>query len=250
MGIFKSSGRASDVPLDAVLSMRSQGLANSQIIQTLQRDGYSSSQIFDAISQSEMATGQSMNMSSSNPETMQLGSQLPPMQQQNSMMSGMSQGMSMQSSPMQSQMSSSSMSGLQSSPEELVEAIIDEKWNDLVKDINKIVDWKQKVDSKLSGMDQKISDLQVQIDKLQQAVLGKINDYDKNILDVGTQLSAMEKVFSKTIPTLIENVNALDNITQRVRNSSDAPVRARVSRVKNIDKSVKVVEEKNEQTKS
>ena len=41
------------IPIDKVKAMRQQGLDNNQIIQALQRDGYSSSLIFDALSQSE-----------------------------------------------------------------------------------------------------------------------------------------------------------------------------------------------------
>lgn len=198
MGIFKSGGgnTRSDIPIDQVTTMRQQGYSNNQIIQTLQRDGYNSSQIFDAISQSEISAGGPV---SDNLQTQQLGQQLPPMQQQ---------PMQMQGIP---------MAGLQSSPEELVEAIIEEKWNSLVKDINKVIEWKQKADAKLASMEQQMNDMQQQFDKLHQAIIGKVGDYDKHILEVSTQLQAMEKVFGKVLPTFIDNVNELNNITQRIK---------------------------------
>ncbi|MGV8171334.1 MAG: hypothetical protein ACP5OA_01415, partial [Candidatus Woesearchaeota archaeon] len=104
--------------------------------------------------------------------------------------------------------------------EELIEAIIEEKWNDLVKDINKVIEWKQKADAKLIMMDQQVNDMQTQFDKLHQAIIGKVGDYDKHILEVGTQLQAMEKVFGKVLPSFIENVNELNTITQRVKADS------------------------------
>ena len=207
MGIFKSnSGGRSDMPIDQVSTMRQQGYSNNQIIQTLQRDGYNSSQIFDAISQSEMGAGGPVN---DNLQTAQLGQQLPPIQQSmQPMQQPMQQQMPMQNIP---------MSGMQSSPEELVEAIIEEKWNALVKDINKVIEWKQKADSRLAGMEQQLNDMQQQFDKLHQAIIGKVGDYDKHILDVSTQLQAMEKVFGKVLPTFIDNVNELNSITQRIK---------------------------------
>ncbi len=208
MGIFKSAksdlAAGPDVPVSQVTGMKQQGYSNNQIIQTLQRDGYNSSQIFDAISQSEMSGGQ---MTSDNFQTQQLGQNLPPMGQ----MSPMQMQQPMQQVP---------MSGLQSSPEELVEAIIEEKWNELVKDINKVIEWKQKADSKLTAMEQQMNDMQLQFDKLHQAIIGKVGDYDKHILEVSTQLQAMEKVFGKVLPTFIDNVSELSAITQRVKDNN------------------------------
>jgi hypothetical protein len=218
MGIFKSSKSdlpaGQDLPINQITTMRQQGYSNNQIIQTLQRDGYNSSQIFDAISQSDMVSGQAI---SDNPQTQQLGQQLPPMGQ----MSPMQQ-------PMQQQVQ---MSSLQSSPEELVEAIIEEKWNELVKDINKVIEWKQKADAKLTAMEQQMNDMQLQFDKLHQAIIGKVSDYDKHILEVGTQLQAMEKVFGKVLPTFIDNVSELSAITQRVKNNSLSEKNTRVDKV-------------------
>ena len=225
MGIFKSNksdlAAGPDVPISQVSAMRQQGYSNNQIIQTLQRDGYNSSQIFDAISQSEMAAGQP-GMDQMNMQTQQLGQQLPPMQS------------SMQQQPMQ--MQSMPMGGLQTSPEELVEAIIDEKWNELVKDINKVIEWKQKADSKLAAMEQQMTDMQQQFDKLHQAIIGRVGDYDKHILEVSTQLVAMEKVFGKVLPTFIDNVSELNAITQRIK--SDKQEKPQDKQDKSVDKKI------------
>ncbi|MEA3399391.1 MAG: hypothetical protein U9R00_02675 [Patescibacteria group bacterium] len=101
--------------------------------------------------------------------------------------------------------------------EELIEAIIDEKWNELVKDINKIIDWKTNAEGRLSSMEQEIKDLKAEFDKLHQAVVGKIGDYDKNILSVGAEIKAMEKVFAKILPVFTENVSELSRITDDLK---------------------------------
>jgi len=85
-------------------------------------------------------------------------------------------------------------------------------------DINKVIEWKQKADAKLTAMEQQMTDMQIQFDKLHQAIIGKVGDYDKHILEVSTQLQAMEKVFGKVLPTFIDNVSELSAITQRVKN--------------------------------
>lgn len=221
MGIFKSGksdlSAGPDIPLNQVIAMKQQGYSNNQVIQTLQRDGYNSTQIFDAISQSEMVSGMPVDNEQMNPQTQQLGQQLPPMSQQMPSMSQSSQQMpQMQSMPSMQQIP---MAGMQTSPEELVEAIIEEKWNDLVKDINKVIEWKQRADAKIVAMEQQVADMQAQFDKLHQAIIGKVGDYDKHILEVSTQLQAMEKVFGKVLPTFIDNVSELSAITQRVKSN-------------------------------
>ncbi len=101
--------------------------------------------------------------------------------------------------------------------EELIEAIIDEKWNDLMKDINRIIEWKNKTDAKIAAIEQMFSDLKDNFDKLHTAVISKVGEYDKNILEVGNEIKALEKVFSKVIPTLTDNVNELSRITNAMK---------------------------------
>ena len=43
----------------------------------------------------------------------------------------------------------------------------------------------------------------------------------------------MEKVFSKTIPSLIENVNTLDTITQRIKNTEEKKLKTNKTTTKN-----------------
>lgn len=202
MGMFKSSksdlAAGPDVPIDQVAAMKGQGYSNNQIIQTLQRDGYTSSQIFDAMSQAEMS------------ETSMQPNDIQPIQQVPSQMGSVPMG---QQYPMQPGF----VPPASTSNEELIEAIIDEKWNELVKDINKVIEWKQKADTKLQVMEQRMTDMKDQFDKLHSAIVGKIGEYDKNMLNVATEMQAMEKVFSKVLPSFMDNVNELTRITENMK---------------------------------
>ena len=101
--------------------------------------------------------------------------------------------------------------------EELIETIIEEKWNELIKDINKIINWKNKTEEKVLKMEQQMKDLKDQFDELHRAVIGKIGDYDKNILNVGAEVKAMEKVFSNVLPVFVNNVKELNEITKKFK---------------------------------
>ncbi len=185
-------------PVDQVKNMKAQGLSNTQIIESLQRDGYTYSDIIGALDQSENIGGGSI-------------------QHSHSQGAGFGGFPGMDSpAPMSIPQPQPTMNDLGSS-EDLIEAIIDEKWNELVKDINKIIEWKNKTENKITSLEQKFNDLKDSFDKLHQAVIGKIGEYDKNILEVGSEIKAMEKVFSKVLPAFTENVNELSRITSRVK---------------------------------
>ncbi|MFO7711031.1 MAG: hypothetical protein R6V53_04685 [Candidatus Woesearchaeota archaeon] len=103
--------------------------------------------------------------------------------------------------------------------EEIAEAIIDEKWDELVKNLNKISEWKDKTEEKINKFEQELQDVRESFDKLHKAIIGKIGEYDQNILNVGTEIKAMERVFQKILPTFTENVNELSRITKDARNT-------------------------------
>jgi hypothetical protein len=66
-------------------------------------------------------------------------------------------------------------------------------------------------------LEQQFQDLKADFQSLHKALIGKVNEYDQNILNVGTEIKAMEKVFQKILPTFTENVSELSRITGKVR---------------------------------
>jgi hypothetical protein len=205
-----------------VISMRQQGLDNNQIVQYLQRSGYNSNQIFDALSQADLrsAAPDQFNPDDSAPFP---GSNLQPMRQ------GMPQMQQPQMAP--PQMSPPPMQQSMPPPpmpshdlpdnheqiEELVETVIDEKWEEFSKNINKIIEWKNSTEAKIASIEQQFKDLKELFDKLHTAIIGKITEYDQNIRNVDTDIKAMEKVFQKILPTFTDNVSELSRITKNLK---------------------------------
>lgn len=101
--------------------------------------------------------------------------------------------------------------------EELIEAIIEEKWEELLKDLSKLAEWKNIMTQKVTAMDQQVQDLKREFDKVHSVILSKIDDYDKNMSNVGAEVKAMEKVFSKVLPLFTENVAELSKITRDLK---------------------------------
>ena len=234
----------SKIPTDKVLMMRGQGLSNNQIIATLQRDGHETPDIFHALSQADMKEGIENPSAGFTGADLQNPMQMQGMYPNQNQMPGQDQGMGMQYGqnpawqdpgqmqqgmppgyePQQMQQSGPSMDSTMGNQfsereriEELAEAIIDEKWNEIVRSINKIVDWKERIEGRITKIEQQIADMSKSFDALHTGVLGKVNEYDKNLSNIGTDLQAMEKVFQKVLPTLTENVSELSRITDQMK---------------------------------
>jgi uncharacterized protein YoxC len=124
----------------------------------------------------------------------------------------MPQQQSLQDYPMNSGISDESV-------QQIAEAIIDEKWNEFAKDIKKVIEWKEKSEDRIAKIEQALVDINMRMDSLSKSIMTKISSYDQNIVDVGTEIKAMEKVFQKVLPTFTENVNKLDRMTKEYKNS-------------------------------
>src|SRR3989344_6626360 len=185
-------------PIEQVMVMKQRGMDNNQIIRELERQGYNSSQIFDAMNQMNIS-GADMGMEQPQEYGMpqqDFSYQQPYPQQQFE----------------QPQEEKESVSKEQI--EEIAESIIDEKWKEFEEDVKKIVDWKDKAEIRITQIDQQIKDLAATLNSLHKNIISKVSDYDRNLTDVGTEIKAMEKVFQKVLPSLTENVNKLERLSK------------------------------------
>ena len=107
---------------------------------------------------------------------------------------------------------------------EIAESIIDEKWEELMKAVDKIVVWKESTEKKMTQMEQKMDDLRNEFDALHKGVLGKVEEYDRGIKEVGTDIKAMEEVFKKTLPTFTENIHELSRLTKNIKSKKKKTV--------------------------
>ncbi len=223
-----------DIPVARIKEMKGKGMSNNQVIDSLQREGFSSSQIFDALSGDEASPAPRMPPPGAQGPSPLSYPSYPPPQYPPPMQQQAPQGFSpfdappprmqppQQMRPMMGPMGSPMGQGMQAAmqpgadTEELIEAIIDEKWNDLMSDINKVIAWKEATDSRLVRMEQQLADVKDQFEKLHQAVIGKVGEYDQHILDVGAEVKAMEKVFSKVLPVFTDKVAELSRVTDRL----------------------------------
>ncbi len=247
-----SHGPPPGIPVDRVIAMRQQGLSNNQAIQILQREGYETTAIFDAMNQADIKgtveVGQSntiqLNQQNQFNQSNQLNQQSQNQRNQNQLNEGAPMQMNAQQMNAQQmappmpqdsfnpqmqdslgdipQPNDNNSFGSGKSPElarieELAEAIIEEKWNEIVRSINKIVDWKDRIETRLTKLEQEVDGMKKDFDTLHQGVLGKIGQYDQNLTNIGAEIKAMDMVFQKVLPVMTQNVNELSRITRDLK---------------------------------
>ncbi len=189
MGYPVAGPMPAEAPVDQVMAMQQQGLTNNQVVQALQRQGYQPQQIYDALAQAESRGGAEPYGPAPSPDQQQ-GAQAP----------------------------AEPPKGF----EEMAEAIVEEKWNEFTRELGKVNEWKETTNSRLDKVEQSMADMKADLENLHKAIVSKISEYDKNLLDVGTEIKAMEKVFQKVLPELTGSVAELSRITKTAK-SRPAP---------------------------
>ena len=105
---------------------------------------------------------------------------------------------------------------IQNTIEEITEQIIEEKWNDLVDIMNKVIEWKNDAEDRLVKLEQKTEDVKNSFQSLEKSVIDKVGEYDSNVMEVGTDIKALEKAFQKIIPQFTEDVHELRRVVKHL----------------------------------
>ena len=213
MGQKKEVAQQVVTPVDEVHRMKEQGFTNNQIVQTLQRNGYKTHQIFDAMNQADLKSAGPIE-GAVPPELAQPPSAEPQQFAEEPLEPAPQTGEMLMP---EQELEQAPEAGYEERIEEVAEAIIDEKWEDLMKDINKLLEWKEKIENQMAALEQGFGDLKDNYNSLQKGIVGKVTEYDKTMRTVGTDMKAMESVFQKVLPTLTDNVNELSRLTKKAK---------------------------------
>lgn len=206
-----------EIPVRHVVNMRSQGLSNNQIVQNLQRFGYSVDQINNALNQADIKVGMSVSAQTApRPANQKEYGQ----KEYGELSADTDESQSFEGN-MEAGALPEEVSEKDERISEIAEAIIEEKWNDLMESVGRIVEWKESVEARLSKTEQQVADLTNNFNKLHEGVLGKISDYDHGLVTVTTEIKALEKVFQKILPGFVENVHELSRITETMKRKGE-----------------------------
>ena len=215
-----------NIPIDNVINLRKQGYSNNQIIEYLQHGGYNYTDIMDAFTQADIKgevehnTITNNTTQAENPMTFNTNSVVPKTNQPAAPSFPPAEAQPQQTQSTTATSTALNQEVLDEKIQEIVEAIIDERWTELEENISKIIEWKHQMTTKIEKVDQQFSDLKKNFDVLHESILGKVGEYDKHISNVGTEVKALEQVFQKILPGFIDNVNELSRISKNFKTAA------------------------------
>lgn len=101
--------------------------------------------------------------------------------------------------------------------QEVVEAIVDEKWEDLTSRFGDLNLWKETVNNDIEAVKQELLRTQERLHNLQNVIIGKVTDYSKNINDISAEMKALEQVFQRILQPLTSNIRELNKVTEELK---------------------------------
>ncbi len=124
------------------------------------------------------------------------------------------------------------------SMEELAEEIIREKWEEFTKKAGDIIEFKRYIESRIKSLDERIKRLERSFDKLQSATLGKMQEYGRDVKSLGTEIQALEGAFGKVVKPLTGSVKELRELSEEMRKlkkiAKAKPVKPKIAKAKTI----------------
>lgn len=214
-----------ETPTEQVFNLRKRGYDNNKVTDELKSKGYSSQEISEAMNQANIKLGVEENSSDSPFYSNELqpslldNSEIPvPSPNQRTEVQTITQAPQFSQEPRFSPPPMPYTRGdIEQEIEEIVEAIIDEKWEQLTANIGNLESWKDKTDDEITSIKQEILRVSNRLDNLQKAVLGKVSEYSQGITEVGTEVKALEKVLQNIIEPLTSNIKELSKITKELK---------------------------------
>jgi len=224
-----------ETPVNDVMNMLQQGMSDMEIIRQLTDSGYSPVQITDALNQAKIKK-EITGTEGLQPSILQTAVPMPtprevpvprptaaapsPMQ--------MAPTMEYQyptypyqyptAEPVQPKIETEAI-------EEIAEEIVNEKWLEIKSKVSDVIEWKTYADKRLSSVDDRIKRIELSMDRLQGALLSKVQEYQRDIKNLGSEMAALEGAFGKILTPFVENMRELGKITGELKSAKKAHIK-------------------------
>jgi hypothetical protein len=221
-----------DTPINKVHELQNSGKSNTEIIQSLQGEGYSFQQISEALNQTQQGMPVATQESPSEMKPSVLYSEEPkpttPIQEPSipeptmiaePQMAPAQQSYQPQAWPKKKTFNyqTSSLGATTEDIEEIAESIVHEKWQKLTEEFGDLLSWKDKVTNDIDSIKQELMRVENRFENLQGSVIGKVKEYDESVSDVGVEIKALGKLLSNIINPLTSNVKELEKILKDLK---------------------------------
>jgi DNA-binding transcriptional MerR regulator len=229
MGLFKKKPKIlGPVPLSEIQSLRNAGLSDKDIIKKLKEKGYDYKEIERAMLQSlktqvsqpskpteEEKTQEPFSGASSFQEELPtfddfLKSSLPTSPVKEFKEEDL---LSFGEQPIQEETVSPEVT-----IEEIVEGIMEEKWQPMHKELEAIMNEQEKIKKEITEIKALIS--KIPGEETKSNIFIKVQEIEEKLNEIEPKVNGLEKAFKQFLPTLTENIRMLSNLVERLKEKS------------------------------
>jgi len=198
--------------VEKVVEMKKQGIPVHDIVDDLRKQGFSYQESEDAMNQAEFKSSSQLQPSimeeeSTNVPPPEMPSQ--PEREEESISEPVIQPQQfIPTQPVKSEMEN---------VEVLIENIVEEKWKRMMENYGDILSWKEKVRTEIIAVKQELLRLRTRLENTEQAILGRVTQYDKDIIEMGSDVKALEKVLQNILKPLTSSIKELQEVTRKLK---------------------------------
>jgi len=197
--------------LEEIMQMKNQGIANEEIVNSLQEQGVSPKEINDALSQAQIKsavydTGTPSEQDYLNQQQGNYAPQTQEIQEQETYAPSPEQYSQPQEGYQQEEYNDYAPSeGIDSNTIiEIAEQVFSEKIKKIQKQVEDISEFKTLAQTKIDNTSERLKRIETTIDKLQITILEKVGSYGKNLENIKKEMSMMQNSFGKMINPLAD----------------------------------------------
>jgi len=198
--------------VEEVANLLSQGYSEAEIIAYLRDQGYSSVEIEDALNQAKIT----LELAKTAGETLE---EVPEPSQK----AQFPEPREIEQAPASSVPSVPSASFEASTEasvetiEEIAEEVINEKWREFKAKVGDITEMKAHFETRLNELSERVKRLEIALDKLQAAMLSKVESYGRSVKTLTSEVETLESTLGKVLQPLVGSVKELKELTKEMK---------------------------------
>lgn len=193
-------------PIEKVVEMQKQGIPTDDIVKDLRAQGISYKDTEDAINQAELRPSIMEEMDQAPAPTPT--SEAPPAETSAPQPIPIQQPQFIPQQPVRSEIEN---------VEVLIENIVEEKWQRAMETYGDMAAWKEKVRTEIISIKQELLRIRNKLENTESAILGKVTKYDKDIVEMGSEVRALEKVLQNILKPLTTSIKDLQSVTKKLK---------------------------------
>ncbi len=205
--------------LEQVIQLQSQGLSDTDIIKKLRDNGENPSEINDALTQVKIKSAVSHQEAPEQPynndmqqSIMQEEENIPTeefsLPQEQQYLEQPQYNSEQAYYPQQPQIDTETFS-------EIAEQVVAEKFKEFEQKTGDLLLFKNSMQEKVADLNERLTRIEKSLDKIQQAIIGKIGEFGENVSYIHKDLDSLHNTVSKLMNPLIDNYQALKKISEK-----------------------------------